>query len=139
MPIKKNTFKSGTKRFVDKVNRITPDLILKIIIKGMQYSNASTPIDTSTLINSQFREIYQKSDGRWQGVTGYAAKYALAVHGKPGTLKGKLRPDTKDRKNRGLYWGPDGHPQWLYKGFEVEGKAEIEAIIRKAYKVNNIK
>lgn len=134
MPIKRNTFKSGTKKFVDKVNRITPDVILEVIIKGMQYSNASTPIDTSTLINSQFREIYQKSNSKWQGVTGYLAGYALAVHNKKGTLKGKPRPG-----NKGLYWSPDAHPKWLYIAFEQEARAEIEQIIKNAYKVKNIR
>lgn len=134
MPIKKNTFKSGTKKFVDKVNRITPDVILEVIIKGMQYSNAATPRDTSNLINSQFRKIYQKSNGKWQGITGYLADYALAVHNKPGTLKGKPRAN-----GNGLYWSPDAHPKWLYIAFEQEARAEIEQIIKNAYKVKNIR
>lgn len=134
MPIKRNTFKSETKRFVDKVNGITPDVISEIILVGMRYSNAATPKDTSTLINSQFRKIYQKSNGKWQGVAGYLAGYALAVHNKKGTLKGKQRP-----KNRGLYWSPDAHPKWLYIAFEEEARAEIEQIIKNAYKVKNIR
>lgn len=139
MPIKKNNWKRKTDKFVRRVNSITPDVLIEVLSKGMQESNARTPKDTSALVNSAFKEIKQRGTGEWIGIAGYATEYAMNVHWMKGKLKGKNRPDLAHRKNRGKYWGPNGEPEWLYKSFTVYASDEIHAIIKKAYKVKNIR
>lgn len=80
-----------------------------------------TPVDTSTLINSQYQEIIKRGT-RVTGRIGYTANYALYVHRAPGTLKGKPRAHFGKTRagvafgggtQKGNYWDPDGKPQFL--------------------------
>ncbi|MFV0607526.1 HK97 gp10 family phage protein [Klebsiella aerogenes] len=97
-----------------------------------------TPMDTSTLLNSQFREI-NVNGTRVTGRVGYSANYAAFVHEMPGKLKGQPRAhfgQTRSGKKfgggseKGNYWGPHGEPQFLKKGFDEERDA-ITAVIKK--------
>lgn len=80
-----------------------------------------TPIDTSTLINSQYM-IVDKGPKGWQARVGYTAEYAAALHRLKGKLKGKPRAHfgvTAEGKQFGggtgvgNYWDPNGEPHFL--------------------------
>lgn len=83
------------------------------LILGASEAAALTPIDTSTLINSQFRDV-GISEGRVVGRVGYTAAYALPVHD-PG--------NPQDFRRAGA------QKEFLKKGFE-----RAEPNIRKALK-----
>lgn len=73
-----------------------------------------TPIDTSTLINSQFREI--TSNGvRVTGRVGYTANYAVFVHD----------PEVKQTFRRA-----SARKEFLTKGFE-DTRSQIDAAVKK--------
>ncbi|MDN2486429.1 HK97 gp10 family phage protein [Kosakonia sacchari] len=97
-----------------------------------------TPIDTSTLINSQFREI-DANGVRITGRIGYSANYAAYVHEMSGKLKGQPRAHFGTTRSgeqfgggtgTGNYWDPHGEPQFLSKGANEERDA-VAAVIRK--------
>lgn len=97
-----------------------------------------TPIDTSTLINSQFREI-DTNGVRITGRIGYSANYAAYVHEMSGKLKGQPRAHFGTTRSgeqfgggtgTGNYWDPHGEPQFLTKGANEEQDA-VAAVIRK--------
>lgn len=49
------------------------------LILGASEASVLTPIDTSTLLNSQFRNVSKEGD-RIRGTIGYTANYAVPVH-----------------------------------------------------------
>lgn len=109
--------------------RLSEQTVTEICIIGAGYASVLTPVDTSTLINSQFRRIEHRVTGVY-GLVGYTAAYAAAVNAAKGTLAGQPRPG-----NRGTYWAPGGEPDFLKKGFERDGKADIEAAVRRGMKL----
>lgn len=109
--------------------RLSEQTVAEICIIGAGYASTLTPVDTSTLINSQFRRIEHRVTGVY-GLVGYTAAYAAAVNAAKGTLAGQPRPG-----NRGTYWAPGGEPDFLRKGFERDGKADIEAAVRRGMKL----
>lgn len=84
-----------------------------LIIGGSQ-SALYTPIDTSTLINSQFREITVNGN-RVTGRVGYSANYAVYVHD-PSIPQNFRRASAKK--------------EFLTKGFE-DTQRQIDAVIAK--------
>lgn len=95
-------------------------------------SAKEVPRDTSTLVNSQFRDVAVRGT-RITGKVGYSAEYAAYVHDAPGTY---LYTQT-DRPvgagevpgSRGVIWGPNGNPKFLYwpaRDSESEVRAAIE-------------
>ncbi|WNY87409.1 HK97 gp10 family phage protein [Leclercia adecarboxylata] len=97
-----------------------------------------TPIDTSTLVNSQFREI-DVGGVIITGRVGYSANYAAYVHEASGKLKGQPRAHFGTTRagqefgggsGTGNYWDPHGEPQFLTKGANEERDA-IDAVMRK--------
>lgn len=64
----------GTIKGKKAVRAVTSALII-----GGSHAAAYTPIDTSTLINSQFREL-SVNGTRLTGRVGYSANYAVYVH-----------------------------------------------------------
>lgn len=113
----------------DIANNRTPRVLAEVAITGAKYAALLTPIKSSTLINSQYRQLYKLSDG-YEARVGYTANYAAAVNTAKGTLKGKPRPD-----GSGNYWDPNAEPDFLRKGFEVDGAQEIQEVIRRGYKI----
>ena len=91
------------------------------------YATLMTPVDTSNLINSQYR-IVKNTGTKVVAAIGYTAKYAAAVHEKPGTLRGAGVPRASGRGN---YWDPSGEPRFLSKAGD-ENLAEIDNAIRRA-------
>ena len=103
------------------------------LIRGGSEVAPLIPIDTSNLINSQYREV-TKEGTRIIGRLGFTAEYALAVHEASGKLKGQPRPKRNGRPN-GVFWGPhDGRPRFLPLAFE-RARGDITAILRGALKV----
>ena len=87
-----------------------------------------TPMDTGTLVNSQFQETMINGT-RITGRIGYSANYAVYVHNASGIMKGLPRP-----KNRGNYWDPSGEPKFLTKAAE-RTRRQVDDIIRKEMKL----
>lgn len=81
---------------------------------GSAQASLYTPIDTSTLINSQFREI-TASGVRVTGRVGYSANYAVFVHD----------PEVKQNFRRST-----AQKEFLTKGFG-DARSQIDAVVRK--------
>lgn len=94
------------------------------------YATLMTPVDTSNLINSQYR-IVKNTGTKVIAAIGYTAKYAAAVHEKPGTLRGAgvMRPS-----GRGAFWSPDAEPEFLSKAGN-ENLSEIDQAVERAMKI----
>lgn len=131
----------GVQNVARNMNRIINDIQGRKIVRALQSAlligglRAAhyTPIDSSTLINSQFREIINKGviiTGR----IGYSANYAAYVHDAPGKHLGKKtpRPVKKGEApgSRGNIWDNTGKPKFLTLGFEEERSA-IDDVVRK--------
>jgi len=123
-------FDEINRRFQQAVQHIEGGLTERAITMVLIQVGANTapmiPIDTSNLINSQYRKVDKTAAG-WKGELGYGARYAAAVHEASGKLKGTPRP-----KNRGTYWGPSGEPKFLEKGIE-ETIPQLNQILREEY------
>jgi hypothetical protein len=103
--------------------------LTEVMIVAGGYAATMTPIDTSNLINSQFRKI-SKSGTKVSAMLGYTAAYAAAVHDKKGTLLGSNTPRSKSDPSRGNVWDPDAEPGFLRKAFEdADARADIDATI----------
>lgn len=87
------------------------------------------PIATSTLINSQYRDVQMRGTAL-VGRIGFTAEYALAVHESAGKWRGQgIRRPKDNGKDRGFYWGPnDGQPQYLAVAGE-RAAADVASII----------
>lgn len=129
---------------------LTEQALVAIAMEGAAESAKITPVDTGTLINSlmQVPQIIALRTGM-QAKIGYTASYAAAVHGMSGKLKGQPRADFGMTSNRskfgpqkptafgggtgkGVYWGPNGEPLFLTKGFE-RVLPDIPAILKAIY------
>ena len=85
--------------------------ITKALVIGSTQAALYTPIDTSTLLNSQFREI-DVNGMKLTGRVGYSANYAAYVHD----------PEVKQKFRRA-----SAKKEFLTKGFE-----DTQAMINKA-------
>lgn len=112
--------------------------IQSALILGSARAAYYTPIDTSTLINSQFREM-DFSGVLITGRVGYSANYAAYVHEMSGKLKGQPRAHfgkTREGKlfgggtEKGNYWDPHAEPQFLSKGFDEEREAIYKVMLK---------
>lgn len=108
---------------------ITEKVMYEVMITGGAYSDAITPRDTSTLVNSRYIKINPISKG-FVGKIGYAANYSQYVNDASGKLVHTQRPD-----GNGYYWDPAGEPDFLRKGFERDGLEDIKATIERGYKI----
>jgi len=145
MPVKGiKRVQMNTRKVLSDIAGIRTEKVLyEVMNAGANHAALLTPIDTSTLINSQYRKL-EPMPGGMQGKVGYTAAYAAAVHGMSGKLKGQPREHfgkTRAGKEfgggtgKGNYWDPDAEPEFLTKGFERDGLNEIKAIIKQGYKV----
>ena len=104
-------------RMVGKITTTTTQSALqKALMIGSQYATMLTPVDTSNLINSRFISVSPSASG-FLGRVGYTAEYAPYVH--DGGPKNWQKPGAED--------------QFLKKGFERDGRAEIDAALRGEY------
>lgn len=120
-------------QFVTAVEQRAARGITAALVRGGSELPALVPVDTSTLLNSHYRDV-SKEGSRIVGRVGFTAEYALAVHEAEGKLKGQPRPP-RDGVPRGNYWGPhDGQPRYLALAFE-RASADIKAILKGVLKV----
>ncbi|KAB0849158.1 hypothetical protein B7T06_06325 [Cronobacter sakazakii] len=100
-------------------------------------SAKEVPRDTSYLLNSQFRQI-DFNGTRITGKVGYSASYAAAVHDAPGkylnTQTDRPVRSGEAEGSRGVIWGPNGNPKFLYYPAK-DNEEEMLAIIRKEMKL----
>lgn len=88
-----------------------------VLVLGASEASVLTPIDTSTLINSQVRDV-SVVNGKITGRAGYTAAYAKHVH----------NPDVKQTFRRAT-----AEKEFLRKGFERSGP-RIRSILIEAMK-----
>ena len=112
----------GIRQAKANLDRIIKDVQGRKVVRALQSAMLIgsaqavlyTPIDTSTLINSQFREI--TSNGvRVTGRVGYTANYAVFVHD----------PEVKQTFRRA-----SARKEFLTKGFE-DTRSQIDAAVKK--------
>lgn len=87
------------------------------LILGASEASVMTPIDTSTLLNSQYRHVSKVGD-KIVGRVGYTAEYALAVH---------------DPENKQNFRRASARKEFLKLGFE-QAEPNIRAVISGALK-----
>lgn len=112
----------GVKQSKANLNRIIDDIHGRKVVRAIQSaliiggSQAAlyTPIDTSTLLNSQFRDITVNGN-RVTGRVGYSANYAVYVHD----------PNVPQTFRRAT-----ARKEFLTKGFE-DTRRQIDAVIAK--------
>lgn len=88
--------------------------IQSALLIGSAQAAIYTPIDTSTLINSQFREVTVNGT-RVTGRVGYTANYAVYVH---------------DPRIKQSFRRSSARKEFLSRGFEDERKAIDDAVRR---------
>ena len=91
--------------------------VTQALILGASEASVMTPVDTSTLLNSQFRNV-TKEGSKIVGTVGYTAEYAKYVHDP--NVKQVFRRSTAEK-------------EFLRKGFE-EAEPNIRAVITGAIK-----
>nr|WP_309148473.1 HK97 gp10 family phage protein [Providencia stuartii] len=108
----------NTRSFINATTKKAEAAIHKAILVGAELSAVYTPIDTSTLVNSQFRET--KVNGtRITGRVGYSASYAVYVH------------DPKVKQN---FKRSSAKKEFLKSAFE-ESEARIHEVITRELRV----
>lgn len=113
---------SGVKESISQLNAVINDIqgrksvraIQSAILIGGTRAALYTPIDTSTLLNSQYREMFVNGS-RITGRVGYSANYAVYVHDPNYPMKFRRATAQKE---------------FLYKGFEDERATIDQAILR---------
>lgn len=104
-------------QFITAVEQKAARAMTQALILGASEASVMTPIDTSTLLNSQYRKV-DKDGTKLVGIVGYKAEYARDVHDP--NVKQKFRRSTAEKL-------------FLKKGFE-EAEPNIRAVIAGAIK-----
>lgn len=104
-------------QFITAVEQKAARAMTQALILGASEASVMTPIDTSTLLNSQFRNV-TKEGSKIVGTVGYTAEYAADVHDP--NVKQKFRRSTARK-------------EFLKLGFE-EAEPNIRAVITGAIK-----
>lgn len=104
-------------QFLSAVEQKAARGVTQALILGASEASVMTPVDTSTLLNSQFRNV-AKDGSKIVGTVGYTAEYAKYVHDP--NVKQKFRRSTAEK-------------EFLRKGFE-ESEPNIRAVIAGAIK-----
>ena len=104
-------------QFLSAVEQKAARGVTQALILGASEASVMTPVDTSTLLNSQFRNV-AKDGSKIVGTVGYTAEYARYVHD----------PNVKQRFRRST-----AEKEFLKKGFE-ESEPNIRAVIAGAIK-----
>lgn len=104
-------------QFLSAVEQKAARAMTHALILGASEASVMTPIDTSTLLNSQYRKV-DKDGTKIVGTVGYTAEYAKYVHD----------PNVKQRFRRST-----AEKEFLKKGFE-EAEPNILAVITGAIK-----
>ena len=104
-------------QFLSAVEQKAARGVTQALILGASEASVMTPIDTSTLLNSQFRSV-TKDGSKIVGTVGYTAEYARYAHDP--NVKQNFRRSTAEK-------------EFLRKGFE-EAEPNIRAVISGAIK-----
>lgn len=104
-------------QFITAVEQKAARAMTQALILGASEASVMTPVDTSTLLNSQYRKV-DKDGTKIVGTVGYTAEYAAYVHD----------PNVKQRFRRST-----AQKEFLKKGFE-EAEPNIRAVITGAIK-----
>lgn len=104
-------------QFITAVEQKAARGVTQALILGASEASVMTPVDTSTLLNSQFRNV-AKDGSKIVGTVGYTAEYAADVHDP--NIKQRFRRSTAEK-------------EFLRKGFE-ESEPNIRAVITGAIK-----
>lgn len=104
-------------QFLSAVEQKAARGVTQALILGASEASVMTPVDTSTLLNSQFRSV-AKDGSRIVGTVGYTAEYAKYVHD----------PNVKQRFRRST-----AQKEFLKRGFD-EAEQNIRAVITGAIK-----
>lgn len=104
-------------QFVEAVQQRAAKGMTQALILGSSEAAALTPIDTSNLLNSQYREV-EKRGAKVVGRVGYTAEYAAAVHS----------PDNPQNFRRA-----SAEKEFLRKGFE-RAESNIRGVLTGAIK-----
>ena len=104
-------------QFLSAVEQKAARGVTQALILGASEASVMTPVDTSTLLNSQFRKV-DKEGSKIVGTVGYTAEYAKYVHDP--NIKQKFRRSTAQK-------------EFLKRGFE-EAEPNIRAVIAGAIK-----
>lgn len=102
-------------RFIGDRQRLAARGMTQALVLGASEASVLTPIDTSTLLNSQFRRV-DKDGERIVGTVGYTADYALPVH---------------DPKNPQNFRRASARKEFLKEGFE-RAEPNIRAVLKGA-------
>ncbi|WP_017346115.1 hypothetical protein [Pantoea sp. A4] len=131
----------GIKQVVSKVNRAIDNVQDKKTVRALHSalliiggeSASMVPIDTGTLLSSQFRDLSFVGT-KIKGKVGYSANYALSVHEAAGVHLGKhtLRPVKKGQAkgSRGYIWDKTGEPKFLDKAV-TKTRDSVDSVIHK--------
>lgn len=131
----------GVNQTVRNMNRILDNIQNKKAVRAIYSalyilgaaSAKEVPRDTSTLVNSQFRDV-NFNGTRITGRVGYSANFAVYVHDAPGKYL-NTQTDRPVRAgeapgSRGVIWGPNGNPKFLYWPARDNEAAMFSAIRR---------
>ena len=99
-------------QFLSAVEQKAARGVTQALILGASEASVMTPVDTSTLLNGQFRSV-AKEGSKIVGTVEYTAEYATYVHD----------PNVKQRFRRST-----AEKEFLRKGFE-ESEPSIRAVI----------
>jgi hypothetical protein len=105
-------------QFIAQRQALAARSMTQALILGASEASAMTPIDTSTLINSQYRVVEKSGSTKVVGRVGYTADYAMAVHD----------PDNKQTFRRA-----SARKEFLRLGFE-KAEPNIRAIVKSGLK-----
>ena len=131
----------GIKQVTRNVNRAIDNIEQKKGVRAIYSalfiigaaSAKEVPRDTSTLVNSQFREV-KVLGGRITGRVGYSAEYAAYVHEAPGkylyTQTDRPVKAGEVEGSRGVIWGPNGNPKYLYWP-AIDSQSEVRSAIHR--------
>ena len=104
-------------RFVGTVQQRAVRGMTQALVLGASEASVLTPIDTSNLLNSQFRRV-ERDGERIVGTVGYTAEYALPVH---------------DPDNPQTFRRSSAQKEFLSKGFE-RAEPNIRGVLTGAIK-----
>lgn len=104
--------------------------VTECLIAAGSYAAAMTPIATSNLLNSQYRQVDVTINGV-RGEIGYGANYAQYVHDAPGTLLGTSTP--RSPASFGFVWDPGAEPGFLTKGVMEMVNSDMRRIMHENF------
>lgn len=104
-------------QFVAERQHLAARGMTQALVLGAAEASVMTPVDTSTLLNSQYRDVRKEGDAI-VGTVGYTAAYALAVH---------------DPANPQKFRRATAEKEFLKQGFE-SAEPNIRAVLTGAIK-----